>query len=45
MRLVGEASADAQREANLPVVLHGRKRNVVDLGIGAPGRAADERRF
>ena len=40
MRLVGEAAADAQRVADLAVVLGGGEADVVDLRIGAPGRAA-----
>ncbi len=40
MRFIGETAAYAKRVANLAVMFRGSERNVVDLGIGAPGRAA-----
>src|SRR6185437_10643428 len=40
MRLVGEAAADTKREADFPIALRGGKRDVIDLGVIAPGAAA-----
>ena len=39
MRFIGETAAYAKRVANLAVMFRGSECNVVDLGIGAPGRA------
>ena len=45
MRFVGKTAADAKRVANLAIVLRGSECNVVDLGIGAPGRAPGDGDF
>ena len=45
MRFLGEASADAQRVADLAVVFGRREGDVVDLRMGAPGGAAGDGDF
>src|SRR5512146_707745 len=45
VRLVRQAAANAQRKTRLSIAHSRRKRNVVDLGIGAPVRATGSADF